>query len=555
MIQHRSALHRTAPWRRVLAIAAVAGAAATATAPTVTAHAAPAPAGRVSVYPGTSSVVHPESSTSPRATSPTAATRQRGSLPTRSAHRSASAAGQAPPATAAAAAGAATLRHSFNGVSSLDSAQANFGAEFEPPDPGLCEGNGFVLEPVNSAYRVYTTGGRSLIGAYNINDIFNEGAAEFTSDPRCYYDAQNQRWFVIVLYLSGGGAGNSSRVDIAVSTTSDPTKAWTQYRIDTTNPRGNGCPCFGDQPLLGVDQYNLYISTNEFSILGPQFNGAQIYAVDKAGLLASTVAPVVHFANLTIGGTQAASVQPATTNNEPVDAEYFLNSLDPTSTSDNRVGVWAITDRNQAKEAPVLSSTLITSEAYAYPVRAAQKGATSRLDAGDDRMQQTQYIGGAIWGELDTALSIGGDAATRDGAAWFKVKPTLNGDRISGAAIAGQGYVAAKGDYLLYPALAADEAGNAAMVFTLTGANHYPSAAYALLGSGPVQVFGQPVIAAAGSGRYDPTARRWGDYSYALFDRQSDSVWLVTEYVPPKSSQTTDGRRNWGTRVLEVALP
>jgi hypothetical protein len=32
------------------------------------------------------------------------------------------------------------------------------------------------------------------------------------------------------------------------------------------------------------------------------------------------------------------------------------------------------------------------------------------------------------------------------------------------------------------------------------------------------------------------------------------SFWMATEYMPPKSSQTTTGRRPWGTRVLALAL-
>ncbi len=67
----------------------------------------------------------------------------------------------------------------------------NFGPEFEPPDQGLCAGNGFVLEPVNSAYRVYRTDGSTVVGPFNVNDIFNVGGAEFTSDPRCYFDASH----------------------------------------------------------------------------------------------------------------------------------------------------------------------------------------------------------------------------------------------------------------------------------------------------------------------------------------------------------------------------
>ena len=61
-------------------------------------------------------------------------------------------------------------------------------------------------------------------------------------------------------------------------------------------------------------------------------------------------------------------------------------------------------------------------------------------------------------------------------------------------------------------------------------------------------------MAAAGTGPYDPTATRWGDYSFAVPNTGSDAAWLATEYVPPRSSQTTTGFRNWGTRVIEVPL-
>ncbi len=80
-----------------------------------------------------------------------------------------------PVAPTPAQAGAATLQRSIVGVGSLDSAVTNFGAEFEPPDQGLCVGNGFVVEPVNSAYRIYGTNGRTIAGPFNVNDLFNEG--------------------------------------------------------------------------------------------------------------------------------------------------------------------------------------------------------------------------------------------------------------------------------------------------------------------------------------------------------------------------------------------
>ena len=61
-------------------------------------------------------------------------------------------------------------------------------------------------------------------------------------------------------------------------------------------------------------------------------------------------------------------------------------------------------------------------------------------------------------------------------------------------------------------------------------------------------------VAAAGTGRYDPNAGRWGDYSFAVLNPSRDAVWLATEYIPPVSSQTSNRQRNWGTRVFQVGL-
>jgi len=456
-------------------------------------------------------------------------------------------------------AAAASVAHNFNGTSSRDSEVTNFNAKFEPPDQGLCVGNGFVLEPVNSAYNIYRTNGTQLRGPFNVNDLFNEGAAEFTTDPRCYFDATTNTWFAVILFINSDST--LSRVDLAVNTSGDPTSLWTQYRIDTTDdgrlgePSHPGCPCLGDQPLLGIDQTNVYISTNEFSLLGPEFNGAQIYAVAKSDLLAGRAqAHVVHFDNLTIGGTTAASVQPALSTGSPA-AEYFMNSLDPNGTFDNRLGVWAMTNRAAVATGgkPTLSSTVITSEPYALPPAAQQKGSASLLDGGDDRMQQTQFIGGELWGALGTSVTIPNDPAARAGAAWFAVHPTLNGRRIAAATIDRQGYVVSPRQYVTFPAIQADAAGRAAMVFTLTGANRFPSAAFAVLSAHGAN-FGTPTVAAAGTGPYDPDATRWGDYSFAVLDPTADAAWLATEYIPPVASQTSTRQRNWGTRVFEVNL-
>jgi hypothetical protein len=158
-------------------------------------------------------------------------------------------------------------------------------------------------------------------------------------------------------------------------------------------------------------------------------------------------------------------------------------------------------------------------------------------------VQQTQFIGGQIWGELTTAVTIPGDPSSRAGAASFAVRPRLSGGRLVGAQMARQGYVVASGENVIYPALQTDAAGRAAMVFTLTGADRYPSAAYATLPDAGIS-FGAITVAGRGTGLYDPKATGW-DYSFAVLDTTVDAVWLATEYIPPKSSQTTTRQRNW----------
>ena len=487
---------------------------------------------------------------------PEASTRARGTRRTHGVAARMPAAGT-PTASPSALGASSGLLTNFNGVGSRDSENTNFGLEFEPPDQGLCAGNGYVLDMVNSAYTVYSTSGRTIAGPFNVNGPFNEGLTEFTSDPRCYYEAATHTWYATILQINR--ESNGSNIDIAVNHSGNPTTVWTVYRVNTTGmggssgPKEPGCPCFGDQPTLGVDAFNLYVTTNQFSILGSQFNGAQIYAFAKKDLV--SLSPEVHFAHfrkLESGGAVAASVQPAiTTGASP--AEYFLNSLNPNATFDDRVGVWAMTNRKAVAEGstPTLSSLVITSEAYGEPVEAEQKGSASVIAQDDDRMQQTQYIAGSIWGELSTSITLPGDAAVRDAAAWFQVKPKLSEELISGATMHRQGYVAVSGNYLLYPALQVAPSGTAAMVMTLTGEKHFPSAAYSLL-EGEASAFGTVRVAATGTGPYDKEAERWGDYSWAALDPSGESTWLATEYVPPKSSQTTDGLHNWGTRVFRV---
>jgi len=185
------------------------------------------------------------------------------------------------------------------------------------------------------------------------------------------------------------------------------------------------------------------------------------------------------------------------------------------------------------------------------PPPAEQKRSASLIDAGDDRMQQTQSAGGAVWGALGTGVTVAHDATSRAGAAWFQVRPVITGTLIRSAAMVRQGYVGALGTSLLFPALAVERSGRAVMVLSLSSGARYPSAAFTALAPGAAR-FADVVVAAPGTGPYDAKAERWGDYSWAVTDPAGTSVWLATEYIAPLPRQTVDRKRNWGNRVLQV---
>ena len=221
--------------------------------------------------------------------------------------------------------GAAT---GFNGLSHLDQRNAGTGIymntqfSLEPPDQGLCVGNGFVVEPINLAFAVYNESGRRLTAVTALNQFYKRspaidphhhaGLGDFLSDPKCYWDPVGHRFIQTILEMDAPGPFNGlpafqrSHVLVAVSQTGNPTGAWNLYSIDTSDdglngtPAHTGCPCLPDQPLLGANRDGVFIDTNEFQN-NPSFffNGGQIYALGRAAL--ESGASSVVFAHLDVG--------------------------------------------------------------------------------------------------------------------------------------------------------------------------------------------------------------------------------------------------------------
>jgi hypothetical protein len=220
-----------------------------------------------------------------------------------------------------------TFNFGFEGLNHYQQRYSRGGNQFsvEPPDQGMCVGDGYVVEAVNDVFNVYSaatgasllpdnTAGNIVAGfprnvnhAVDLNSFYGYPPAINRStgvrgpnvtDPSCIFDAQTQRFFVVALTLDPQVPGPCQGVfscvnhlDLAVSQTSDPTGAWNIYRINVTNDGTNTGgvnpgPYLGDYPHIGADANGIYLTTNAYPWHANGFSGAQIYALSKAQLAA-----------------------------------------------------------------------------------------------------------------------------------------------------------------------------------------------------------------------------------------------------------------------------
>ncbi len=482
----------------------------------------------------------------------------------------------------------------FQGLNLFDQRFANNGNQFtvEPPDQGLCAGNGFVLESVNDVLRIYHTDGTPATGVIDLNTFYGYPAAidrahgtgdgPSITDPICLYDQAIGRFVQVVLTLDRVGTtaalSGTNHLDIAVSNTGDPTGGWTVFTLPVQNNGTAGTPdhhctngfCLGDYPHIGADANGIYLSTNEFAVFGAGFFGAQVYGIGN-NLLTGGTGSVVLFDTLGAGPDGAGfTVWAAQTPGNQFDSsnggsEHFLSSRavfsdDGTSTS---ILLWTMSNTsslNSATPSPSLNLTDIPVDQYAVPPRATQPAGSRPLSqcladlvfncaaAIAGRPSHDNRTFGPPNGSLNSNDSRMQQVSYANGKVWGALDTAISIDGQERAGIAYyvinphsgqlvlQGQAGLSHTDLTYPAVGVLENGRGVIAFTLTGDNNFPSAAFAGLdakvGMSDIQ------IAAAGAGPWDGFTSyvqfgsgrpRWGDYGAAAVD--GNSIWVASEYV------------------------
>jgi hypothetical protein len=198
------------------------------------------------------------------------------------------------------------------GLNAVDSASlpTNFIGDVEPPDQGLCAGNGYVVESNNiGEMMVFNAALKRQPGAaIPLDKVMGLTSRGWSSggDPACEFDSSNGgHWFFTEFVSasteqSGGpfagcfvAVANTCYEGIAVSQGSSPFGPYNVYFLNANyDPGEPGYPYLlndfakisvtGDAFLLFYDEFPLNSSVPGFG--GGAFNGAQEFAIDKLAL-------------------------------------------------------------------------------------------------------------------------------------------------------------------------------------------------------------------------------------------------------------------------------
>jgi hypothetical protein len=282
--------------------------------------------------------------------------------------------------------GAATNAHAMAATDN----QLLYGQDIEPPDQGLCAGNGYVMELINlGEMQVFNSSLSPVSSPESLDALMGLTSLGYSSggDISCLYDPDNGgHWFITEFVsttseASGGvfagcfaGTLDSCREGVAVSSGNNPSTAtWNTYFLDpnTINPTDPGAGyLLNDYAKIGNTANALLLFYDEFN-QNPAtipacpaygcggFNGSQELALQKSALEAGSTTVNMVTENM---GTDP-SIQPpggscATTGacwyqnipaQSPSDADfdnnnggtgYTVGSLDFFGTGDNRVAVF-----------------------------------------------------------------------------------------------------------------------------------------------------------------------------------------------------------------------
>jgi hypothetical protein len=408
-----------------------------------------------------------------------------------------------------------------------------------PPDTNGDVGPNHYVQTVNTSMAVYnkSTGAEMIrmtlnaffTGTGTLCDTNNYG------DPVVVYDRLADRW-VITDFAFTSPSTPPFYECVAVSQTGDPVGGgWYFYAFLISNTALN------DYPKLGVWPDAYYITFNMFIPPAYDWDGVQVWALERAEMLNGAPASTISFS---LGPeTGYGSLMPANMQSTPpAGAPNYVASLEPL----DKFQLWEfdvdwVTPANSTFTGP----TVLTIADFAIAQSVPQLGSTALLDSLSFRpMMQLQYreVNGveSLWVNHSVAAEEG-----VGGVRWYEVQ-----DPGGTPVLAQQGTFQPDEHHRWMGSVAVDQDGNMAVGYSVSSATLRPAIRYAgrQYGEAPGVLTQAEAVLYQGAGSQTGTTR-WGDYSHMTVDPTDDcTFWYTTEYYAATGT-------NWQTRIGSFRFP
>ncbi len=387
-----------------------------------------------------------------------------------------------------------------------------------PPDTIGAVGPNYYVEEVNTTIAIYNKSTGSLVRSQGMGAFFNSlGGVQQLSDPFVGYDQIAGKFFTGILDFNN----SDSRIDFAVSNTSDPTGTWTYHRYDTTNDGSSNH--LTDYPRFGYNREAYVISYNQF---GNTSVHVDTLAISKSNLATS-------YTHVWPTGTIAApGMSPTIMHDAAANGPMWF------------VGLGASTSIKVIKMTNVLSSSpTITPYTVTVPSYSAA-GSTFHQPGGTFSVQiDSRILNAAMYGGKLVAAHTTGITGGYHQARWYEFNTTGSSPTL---ATSGQVTAASRDDY--YPTVDINSSGAIGMTYMENSSSEYMSmwvtGRTASDPAGQMET-GMSPTAVHGTGNYANLGRA-GDYSGMSVDPSDNTTfWAANQF---KGSST------WNTGVVRFSL-
>lgn len=460
---------------------------------------------------------------------------------------------------------------SFDGLSNQNNA-ASFGFQVSPPDTNGDIGPNHYVQMSNLLVRVFNKAGAPVTQPFRLSSLFQDlggqCAAEDAGDPVVLYDPLSDRW-VLTQFAFATTAAPPYHECFAISQTPDPTGSY--FLFDFVTPGAN----FPDYPKLGVWSDAYYMTTNQF-LNGATFNGAGIFAFERAKMVAGDPTAAMVYVNLNttdfpegIGGMLPADVDGLTPPPLGVPgvfsyftADEFGDAADALRVFDFRVdfATPAASTFTERAESPIRVAAFnpLTPTGRDDVVQPPAASTAAALDSIADRLMfrlAYRNFGGheSLFATHSVNVGTGTSLTTfRSGVRYYELRRSPG----EPFAVAEQATFAPDTDSRWMPSGAMDHQGNLAVGYNVASRTTFPSMRYAgRLATDPSGgLFQGERSLVAGTGVQTNTGSRWGDYSTLSVDPSDDcTFWFTSEYYTAASQAASSV--GWLTRIGRFRFP